>query len=329
LNKVFIRRKFYGFLKKNSLNCSAKIKKNCHNKSPLAKTASYRFFFTLSMSLKPLLFTASLVVYKPDPSLLEKTLHALQAAADKAAACYRLECRLTIVDNSCDAIWHQKMIDFLEMQMPKMPSWFIQLLKSPGNVGYGSGNNMVIAEIKSHYHLVVNPDLFIAPDAIVEALRFMESHREVGLLTPQVVGENGEQHYLCKRNPTLLIMFLRGFAPYWLQKLFKRQLDQFEMRDCDYARPISGIEFPSGCCMFFRTEVLKKLGGFDPAFFMYMEDADLGRRLLKISQTVYVPSVKVVHKWARGTHNNWALRWATVRSVWLYWKKWGAFFEVL
>jgi len=37
--------------------------------------------------------------------------------------------------------------------------------------------------------------------------------------------------------------------------------------------------FASGCAMFFKAEVLFKLGGFDPFFFMYDEDVDLSIRL--------------------------------------------------
>lgn len=278
------------------------------------------------MLSKPLLLTASLVVYRPDLALLEKTLQALQVTADEALNHYRLTCRLTIVDNSCDSVWHDKLAAFIAAQTPQMPAWSLHLLRSPDNVGYGGGNNRVIASIASDYHLVINPDLFMASEALTEALGFMERHGEAGLLTPRVEGENGEQHYLCKRNPTLFIMFLRGFAPSWLQKLFKARLDWFEMRNFDYRQTIAGIDFPSGCCMFFRTGILQRLGGFDPAYFMYMEDADLGRRLARISQTVYVPAVRVVHTWTRGAHHNARLRWSMIRSVWRYWQKWGGVF---
>jgi nucleoside-diphosphate-sugar epimerase len=208
-----------------------------------------------------------------------------------------------------------------------VPDWSLELTRSPGNVGYGRGNNLAIAHARSDYHAVINPDLFVDADALLEALRFMEGHTDVGLLSPAVVGEDGERHYLCKRNPTLLIMFLRSFAPLWLQSLLRSIVDEFEMRNCDYAKPIHPLEYPTGCFMFFRTAPLQAIGGFDPDFFLHYEDADIGRRILKVARVFYVPSVRVTHRWARDTHRSLQAMLLTARSGLLYWHKWGGVFS--
>jgi GT2 family glycosyltransferase len=273
-----------------------------------------------------LTLSVSLVVFKPDFTALGRTLLGLQRAARLAKQNYILHPELTLVDNSCDTYWHERLQAWIKNQTQELPDWKLRLLQAPANVGYGRGNNMVIERVQSDYHLVINPDLFIEPDALLHAIDFMQSNTDAGLLTPSVFGEDGERHYLCKRNPTLFIMFLRGFAGSWLRSLFKSRLDAFEMRDCDYLSQIEGIQYPSGCFMFFRTAHLQQLHGFDPAFFMYLEDADIGRRMLKISRVVYVPAVKVVHQWARGSHRSWRLRWVTMQSAFTYWKKWGGTF---
>lgn len=271
--------------------------------------------------------SASLVLYKPDLATLERTLLALQEAGRVARDAYMLQLELTLVDNSCDPALHQQLRGWLDARRTAMPDWTVHLLLSPGNVGYGRGNNLVIERIKSDYHLVVNPDLFVAPDALREALRFLEDHPETGLLTPAVFGEDGGRHYLCKRHPTLLIMFLRSFPPKWLQAWFKPTLAEFEMRDCDYDRPIFDVEYPTGSCMFFRTSVLKQIKGFDPDYFLHYEDADIGRRALQVARVMYAPDVKVVHQWARDTHRSWVSRLVTIRSGLLYWRKWGGVFS--
>jgi nucleoside-diphosphate-sugar epimerase len=163
-------------------------------------------------------------------------------------------------------------------------------------------------------------------DALLEALRYMEDHPEVGLLSPAVFGENGERHFLCKRNPTLLVMFLRSFAPLWLHSLLRPIVDEFEMRDCDYGKPIHPLEYPTGCFMFFRTAPLQVIGGFDPDYFLHYEDADIGRRMRKVANVCYVPSVRVTHQWARDTHWSFHGMLLTARSGWLYWRKWGGIF---
>ncbi len=252
---------------------------------------------------------------------------ALQEAGRLAKQHYALQLGLSLVDNSSDQAAHDNVEVWLENFRAMVPDWTLQLVRSPGNIGYGRGNNLVIVGAKSDYHLVVNPDLFVEVNSLVEALRFMEDHSDVGLLTPAVLGEDGERHYLCKRHPTLLIMFLRSFSPLWLQKRLDFVMHEFEMRDCDYEKPIHPVEYPTGCFMFFRTAPLQKIGGFDPDFFLHYEDADIGRRLLQVARAVYVPSVRVVHQWARDTHRSLGSKLGTVRSGWLYWLKWGGVFR--
>lgn len=270
--------------------------------------------------------SASLVVYKPDLQTIERTLLALQEAGRFAKAQHPLKLSLILVDNSDDEEVFGRLARWLDGVKPALPDWEFSLLRSPGNVGYGRGNNLVIDNACSDYHLVINPDLFVRVNALCEAVRYMESHRDVGLLTPAVFSENGERQYLCKRNPTLLIMFLRSFAPEWLRSALRSVIEEFEMRDCDYSREIHPVEYPTGCFMFFRTRQLQEIGGFDPKIFLHYEDADIGRRMLAIARVNYVPSVAVVHKWARDTHKSFRSMMITVRSGWYYWLKWGGIF---
>jgi nucleoside-diphosphate-sugar epimerase/GT2 family glycosyltransferase len=274
-------------------------------------------------SVPTISISASLVLHKPDLKIVERTVLALQVAGQFAKKHYPLELSLTLVDNSDDDGVFSQVTKWFGDIRAKLPDWEIKLLKSAGNVGYGRGNNLVIESIQSDYHIVINPDLFVREDALLEALRYMEVHGEVGLLTPAVFSEDGERQHLCKRNPTLFIMFLRSFAPEWVRATFRFVLDEFEMRDCDYSREIHPVEYPSGCFMFFRTTPLKAIGGFDPEIFLHYEDADIGRRMLTITRVNYVPSVAVVHKWGRDTHKSLRSMLTTVRSGWYYWRKWG------
>jgi GT2 family glycosyltransferase/glycosyltransferase involved in cell wall biosynthesis len=265
--------------------------------------------------------SASLVVYRPDLDLLGRVLQALQRAGQEVCRNYATRMKLTLVDNSDDASWFERLAAWVKSQSAAVSCWELSLLRSPGNIGYGRGNNLVIEQAESDYHFVINPDLFVEPGSLVQALRFMQRSPDVGLLVPSVFGADGERHYLCKRNPTLFVLFLRSFATSWLRAYFQSTLDWFEMRDRNYEEVIDGVEFPSGCFMFFRTRFLKHLKGFDPDYFMYFEDADIGQRMLKIARIVYVPDVKVIHRWERGTHHNPRLRRETIKSAFIYWKK--------
>jgi len=268
----------------------------------------------------------SIVVYKPNLDVLSRALSSLHEAIKVAEAKYSIQTILYVVDNSCDPVWPKKILAVMQNSFPDQHVIRSKLIVSPENGGYGKANNLAINESESNYHLVMNPDVYLDSDAIVNAIDYLELDKSVGLLVPDVRGEDGERHFLCKRSPTLLIMFLRGFGPKWLKDVFWRKLAAFEMKDKNYECEIDGVEFLTGCFMFFRNLSLQELKGFDTDFFMYLEDADIGRRMLETAAVRYVPKVRVIHRWARGTHNNWYLRWVTIKSAFIYWKKWGGLF---
>jgi hypothetical protein len=276
---------------------------------------------------KALKLTISVVVYRPDLDVLSRSLHTLHASVLAARETMPLEAELSVIDNSCDAAWPPRIEAVVDDAFPNTETTTARLVVSPENGGYGKANNLIIREAESDYHLVANPDIYADRNAIRNALAYLEQHPSTGLLVPDVRGEDDERHYLCKRNPTLFIMFLRGFGTPAMKRVFNGVLARFEMRDRDYDRVIEDVEFPTGCFMMFRTTCLRRIGGFDDAFFMYLEDADIGRRMRALADVRYVPDVKIVHRWARGTHNNWRLRWVTIQSSFTYWRKWGAVFK--
>ncbi len=58
----------------------------------------------------------------------------------------------------------------------------------------------------------------------------------------------------------------------------------------------------SGSCLLVRRSAFDQIDGFDPAFFMYFEDVDLGYRFSKLGyRNVYEPSVSVMHSGAHAT----------------------------
>ena len=78
----------------------------------------------------------------------------------------------------------------------------------------------------------------------------------------------------------------------------------------------------TGCFMFFRTEVYLQIHGFDERFFLYLEDADITRRVNEVSKTVFHPEFHVVHEWQRDQHKKLSLMWVNVQSWMHYDRKW-------
>ena len=76
-----------------------------------------------------------------------------------------------------------------------------------------------------------------------------------------------------------------------------------------------------------RVDVLKQNCLFDDSFFMYLEDADLTRRISRISKTIFYPKVSIYHEYQRGAHKSKKLLWFFIQSTFIYFNKYGWFFD--
>ncbi|MFM0043755.1 glycosyltransferase [Paraburkholderia sediminicola] len=235
--------------------------------------------------------SVSVVAFRPDLGQLTRTLSGLGAACE-ALREFRptIPVDLYLIDNggvpNVDSV-----LDGLRAH-----DIVCSKIAGHGNVGYGRGHNLAIERATSRYHLVLNPDIDIDRAAFVRALDFFDAQPDAGLLTPWVGDRNGQQQYLCRRYPVVLDLLARGFFPAPLRGLFSRRFDRYEMRDQINDRDIVwDPPIVSGCFMLFRTEVLKKLAGFDPRYFLYFEDYDLSLRTHDVARVAYVPSVRILH----------------------------------
>lgn len=251
------------------------------------------------------LISVSIVVFQQNESLLKSTIDSLAYAyARVPSEGVDGALRVYIVDNNPEPSAN------LEYALAGLRilgrKCVVRVIHGQGNVGFGSGHNLAIRETTSRYHLVLNPDIDMAPDALVEAVRFMEWNLDVGLLTPQVTDESGSLQYLCRRFPTVWDLFVRGFlSPDW-RRFFARRLGEYEMRDViGPTNIVWDLPIATGCFMFFRTEILKQLGGFDPRYFLYFEDYDVSLRAASVGRLAYVPAVRAIHFGGDASRKGW------------------------
>lgn len=257
----------------------------------------------------------SVVVYHADPDLLRQTVESLRVALGRARSAGVLaEVEFWLVDNgsadpaSVDAI--------VELALGPRVDWLrFEVLRGHGNVGYGAGHDLAIARGDGAYHLVLNPDVILAPDALAEGLGYLEAHPGVGMVAPEVTGLSGERQFLCKRYPSVLVLALRGFAPGWLRRRFRRQLEHYEMQDLRADAPATGILIASGCFMLARGAPLRAIGAFSPRYFLYFEDFDLSLRFRRVADIAYVPAVRIVHGGGGAARKGWVHQRLFLRSA--------------
>lgn len=246
------------------------------------------------MSASKASLTVSIVVYGLDPDLLKKTLQSLFASIRRAQQAGLIGgSTVDLIDNGLNGTLSELARD--ERRRLSDSAIKLTLRSGHGNVGYGRGHNLSILGSQSNFHLVLNPDVVLEETAIGEAVSHLMAHPATALVTPEVRGPGGERQYLCKDYPSLIVLYLRSFAPRWLRARSADKMAAYEMRHVIDRGEVASVPVATGCFMVARTADLKRIEGFSPAFFLYFEDYDLSLRIREIGDVVYVPSVRIVH----------------------------------
>ncbi|MCI9137412.1 MAG: glycosyltransferase family 2 protein [Lachnospiraceae bacterium] len=216
--------------------------------------------------------------------------------------------KLYLVDNSSE----KNHLRELETQYPEV------VYLNPGkNLGFGGGHNYVLPRLDSKFHAIVNPDILLTEDSLSVLMEFMEE-REAGMAVPRLTDERGKLQAVYRRELTAVDMGIRMFLP----SHFKKRQQHHTMQDMDYGKPFL-VPFAQGSFLVIRTELFRRLGGFDNRYFMYMEDADLCRQVNRCSSLWYCPDTSVIHKWERGSHKDRKLLKIHIDSMIKYFRKWG------
>jgi GT2 family glycosyltransferase len=180
-----------------------------------------------------------------------------------------------------------------------------RILALDENRGFGAGHNRVLLDTDSDYHLVLNPDVELATDALAQGLSLLAREPAIAALNPYAEAADGRRQYLCKRHPSPGVLLLRGFAPAWLRRRAARQLAHYEARDLCDGTEVADVPLLSGCFLLLRGRPARLCRGFDTGYFMYFEDFDLSRRLRPQGRLVYAPQVRIVHHGGYAANKGW------------------------
>ncbi len=176
----------------------------------------------------------------------------------------------------------------------------VELIAQPGNRGFGTAVNAGVAAATTPWVLVLNPDARPLADAVERLVEFASRRPRLGALGPSLVHRDGRPQRSTLRAPTspLALASWAAFpgvasAAYeWLRKV-RRAPRQERLRRG---------EFVQCSALLLRREAFDQVGGFDQAFYMYGEDADLCERLLAAGWSVDLcPTARFVHGGAGST----------------------------
>jgi N-acetylglucosaminyl-diphospho-decaprenol L-rhamnosyltransferase len=148
----------------------------------------------------------------------------------------------------------------------------------PGrNLGYGAGVNRGLAalagdETPPEWILVCNADLVVHPGALAALRQALESEPAWALVGPRILDETGDVYPSVRNFPSFT-----DAAGHALLAQFDPE-NPFTLRynpGTPEGDVVTGAGWVSGSCFLARRSALEELGGFDEAYFMYLEDTDL------------------------------------------------------
>lgn len=170
-----------------------------------------------------------------------------------------------------------------------------RLIRLSENIGFGRGNNLAAEHATGDYVLLLNPDTVVKERAIDRLVAFARANKRALIWGGRTVFGDGRLNPAsCWQQITLWNLITRasglaGMFPH--SAVFNPEAYGGWARDS-----VREVDIVSGCFLLIPRSIWLALGGFDPAFYMYGEEADLCLRARRIgAQPMVTPEATIVH----------------------------------
>src|ERR1700679_1457912 len=208
-------------------------------------------------------FDVSLIIVSFNTrDVLRESLQSVERERDNL----RLE--IFVVDNNSQ----DGSAEMVEAEFPH-----VHILRSPINLGFGAANNLALEVAQGRFIVLLNSDAFLCHDSLRISVQYMKEHSDVGLAGGRLVGRDFSWQPSARMFPSILSDFLviSGLA-YRFPK--SRFFGRFDRTWADPSQPAE-VDWVPGAFSILSSDVLRKVGNFDPDFFLYSEEVDLCRRI--------------------------------------------------
>ncbi|MGI3212807.1 glycosyltransferase family 2 protein [Roseovarius tibetensis] len=171
----------------------------------------------------------------------------------------------------------------------------VRLIAENVNHGFAAAHHVAVPHCRAPWLLLLNPDTVVLDSALDKLMTFRRARPEAGIWGGRTVFADGSLNPAsCWRRQTLWSLFCRASG---LATVFRRS-DLFNPeayggwpRDT-----VREVDIVTGCFLLISRKTWDRLGGFDPVFVMYGEEADMCLRARKIGlHPMITPEATIIH----------------------------------
>jgi hypothetical protein len=182
--------------------------------------------------------------------------------------------------------------DSIAMVKERFPE--VRLIANKRNLGFAAANNQAFLQAHGRYIILLNPDAYIGPSSISNAVQFMDKHTECGLCGGKIISPEGRLEPSARRFPSPIskILTLSGLSARFPSSPF---FNGHEFGGFAHDHPLE-VDWVPGTFTIVRKTTLDDIGTFDERFFMYYEETDLCLRVRKAGWKIFfIPDAEVMH----------------------------------
>jgi hypothetical protein len=195
-------------------------------------------------------------------------------------------CEVIVVDNASQ----DGSADAIAETFPE-----VTLLRETRNLGFAGAHGPAVAAARAPWLLLLNPDTIVLDGALDKLLAFAHRRPEAGIWGGRTLYADGTLNpSSCWARMTVwsLACHVSGLSRVFPNSaLLNPEAYGGWRRDSERA-----VDIVTGCLLLIRRETWERLQGFDPAFVMYGEEADLCLRARREGfRPMITPEATIVH----------------------------------
>jgi N-acetylglucosaminyl-diphospho-decaprenol L-rhamnosyltransferase len=161
------------------------------------------------------------------------------------------------------------------------------------NPGYGAAMNHGARLLDTEVLFILNPDVVIRPGCVSALLQRLDASPELAMVGPRIENPDGSIYPSARRFPSFVDGI--GHALFGMFNQTNRWTRRYKMLDWGHGS-YRQVDWISGSAMFTRRRAFDDVGGFDEAYWLYMEEVDLCWRLHQHGWRIaFEPAAVVVH----------------------------------